>query len=41
MVPGMAAVETLVAALSSRLADRAQLRIEQMDVLREGFVLTS
>lgn len=40
LAPGMAVVETLVAALSERLADRARLRIEQMDALRAGFVIS-
>jgi hypothetical protein len=39
LVAGMAIVETLVAALSARLAEDGRSRIARMDTLREGFVL--
>jgi DNA-binding MurR/RpiR family transcriptional regulator len=39
LVAGLAIVETLIAALSSRLADRARPRMERLERLREGFVV--
>ncbi len=40
LAPAMAAVETLIASLSARLADQGRLRVKRMDALRAGFVLS-